>query len=281
MLRINTNYPTMYENIITETSKYVQEHKIKTLVLGMSGGIDSTLTAAIASAVCKINNITLIGLSMPIISNADDEIHRAELAGRVFCDYFEEVVRLDDLYDIFYSTIASQSRIDDEAKAEKIRRGNMKARIRMITLYDTAHLNNGIVLSTDNYTELMLGFWTLAGDIGDFGMLQNLWKTEVYGLAKWMAVNFSLASDTESRIKCEALNACIDAVPTDGLGISSSDFEQLGVNSYEEVDKILFDYLTNGVGSVDNPIIRRYEGTHFKRNNPVNIPREIILKEMS
>jgi len=65
----------------------------------------------------------------------------------------------------------------------------MKARIRMILLYDLAGGNDGMVLSTDNYTEYLLGFWTLHGDVGDFGMIQSLWKTEVYDMVEWIRDN--------------------------------------------------------------------------------------------
>lgn len=278
MLRISKDYATMYNNIIIETDRYCRENGLKSLVIGLSGGIDSALTAALASVVCKINEFPLIGRSMPIVSNKPDEVHRATLTGKAFCDDFEEVTGLDALYDTLYTAIATPARVvNDPSKAERIRRGNIKARMRMIKLYDEAHFNNGIVLSTDNYTELMLGFWTICGDVGDFGMLQNLWKTEVYGLAQWVCDNYTSLADPDVVARVEALELCIKATPTDGLGVSSSDFEQLGVDSYEEVDTILLDYLLRKEGDISNPIIERHERTHFKRNVPINLTREVIL----
>ena len=102
----------------------------------------------------------------------------------------------------------------------------------MIYLYDIAQEHNGLVLSTDNWTELMLGFWTLHGDCGDYGMIQNLWKTEVYEMASTFVENLE-----EKRSR--ALLDCIEAIPTDGLGISASDLDQIGAESYKEVDEIL------------------------------------------
>ena len=96
---------------------------------------------------------------------------------------------------------------------DRIRAGNIKARLRMTYLYDKANKYNGMVLSTDNLTERNLGFWTLNGDVGDFGFLQELWKTEVYGLSK--------------SIGTESVMACVNAIPTVGLGITDSDIDQL------------------------------------------------------
>jgi NH3-dependent NAD+ synthetase len=123
-----------------------------------------------------------------------------------------------------------------------------------------------------------MGFWTLHGDVGDYGMIQNLWKTEVYGVAKWLADVYE--EHCEATFRADALRACVDATPTDGLGISNSDLDQLGASSYNEVDKIIIDYLINGQHceeSWEHPVIKRYERTHFKRENPINLTREELL----
>jgi NAD+ synthetase len=125
-------------------------------------------------------------------------------------------------------------------KDGKIRAGNIKARIRMIIMYNKAAQLKGLVLSTDNYTEYMLGFWTIHGDHADYGMIQNMWKTEIYTLAYFMALEFKHTDAIKERIMLEAINA----VPTDGLGITASDCEQFGVATYDEVDRILKEWLT-------------------------------------
>ena len=161
---------------------------------------------------------------------------------------------------------------------EKIRRGNIKARLRMIYLFDLAHRNNGMVLSTDNFTEFLLGFWTLHGDIGNYGMIQNLWKTEVYGLAGFLRDCYSQVDQMEKGI---ALNECINAVPTDGLGITDSDFDQLGCDNYEKIDRILIDLIANNK-SVDweHPVLVRHKASHFKRRDPVNISRQRLVSDV-
>jgi len=128
-----------------------------------------------------------------------------------------------------------------------------------------------MVLSTDNLTEYYLGFWTLHGDVGDFGMIQNLWKTEVYGLSRYISNKYIL--DNRSDIS-EAINFCIEAEPTDGLGITESDLIQIGASSYHEVDYILIDYIINKNSTyLHHPVIKRYKNTHVKRSNPLNIAR--------
>lgn len=154
--------------------------------------------------------------------------------------------------------------------AYKIRMGNVKARLRMIHIYDLAQQHKGMVLSTDNFTELMLGFWTLHGDVGDYGMVQNLWKMEVYELAKWIAEN-DYGVDTEGYT---AIMECIEATPTDGLGITSSDVEQLGAKNYAEVDAILKEELLHAGG--EHTVAKRKRASEFKRNNPYNLPRKVI-----
>lgn len=267
MYKIKNNYRDMYNNIVVETKTYLKNNPaIKALVIGISGGIDSALTAVIARNIVDYTNTRLIGYSIPIETNTEVEIIRAKQVGKAFCNEFHEVNWLARPFRAFVGQKESKL-----SKAEKIRRGNIKARIRMIFLYDQAHRANGMVLSTDNYTELMLGYWTLHGDVGDYGMLQNLWKTEVYGLARWMA-------DKYTGPQFEALDNCIRATPTDGLGITSSDLEDIQADSYREVDDILITHMNNHEDTfADHPVIKRHIATQFKRMNPVNIPRNNIV----
>jgi len=274
-----TDYKKMFDNIINYTCDYVNKSNLKALVLGMSGGIDSTLTAALAREVCACSNdIKLEGRILDIESH-NYEMARAILASEAFCHRFklEHMVHLYNQFSIFM--------VDSCSNDPKIliRKGNIKARLRMIKLYDLAKQLDGMVLSTDNYTEFLLGFWTLHGDVGDYGMLQNLWKTEVYGLAKYMATKYNIEKRYCER---DIMIECIEAIPTDGLGISDSDFDQIhpGYNKnhtseeiYGEIDSILLDHLNGGYFHNDSKIIQRYKSTEFKRINPFSIPRDRIV----
>ncbi len=268
------DYKTAAENIRRIIKNYIVDHHIKALILGISGGIDSALCAVLAHKVCLELGIPLIGRSITIETNKAEEIQRAAAIGKNFTNDFKEV----DLTEIF-KLMANQltENIDQEDKNDvsyKIRRGNMKARTRMIYLYDLASKYKGMVLSTDNYTELLLGFWTLHGDVGDYGMVQNLWKTEIYEMSRFLASQMS-------KEQKDALEACITAVATDGLGITNSDLDQIEAGTYEEVDQILMKlYDNNGLGKYkDHPVIKRKFNSEFKRNNPYNIPRKEITSE--
>jgi NH3-dependent NAD+ synthetase len=103
-------------------------------------------------------------------------------------------------------------------------------------------------------------------------MIQNLWKTEVYEMAKF------LVETNPDKAQADALDLCIKAVPTDGLGISNSDFDQLGAYSYQEVDQILIAHLKDPHNEdlLHHKVIQRKLNSEFKRNNPFSIPRERI-----
>ena len=103
-------------------------------------------------------------------------------------------------------------------------------------------------MSTDNQTEYQLGFWTIHGDVGDFDPIQDLWKTEVYKLAEYIFYKYDSEMRKEGKYytipndlsaKMSAIKASIALTPTDGLGISNSDLDQIGAKSYNEVDDIL------------------------------------------
>ncbi len=272
----NINYKKVTENIRTELKNYILKYNLKSLIIGESGGIDSATCSALAKPVCDKLNIKLIGRSISIETNTFDEENRAKMVGESFCNDFKEA-DLTDLYHVTFDNI-EENKNNEITKEYKVRLGNIKARLRMIYLYNLAQKFKGIVLSTDNYTELLLGFWTLHGDVGDYGMIQNLWKTEVYELAKYL-----IADEITDENQKAALQACIDATPTDGLGISSSDLEQLGAENYSQVDKILKKYLYTDLTPDEKlelektTVIKRHLNSEYKRHNPFNLSREIII----
>ena len=269
------DYKSAIDNIHNELKQYLINSKLKALVLGVSGGIDSALTAALARPVCDELGVNLFCRSITISTNKPDEIFRAKKIGEVFGHDFKEV-DLSDTFDMIIPGIVENfEETDKDDFGYKIRQGNVKARMRMMYLYELAAKHKGMVLSTDNYTELLLGFWTLHGDVGDYGMLQNIWKTEVYAMSEHLVMNIE---DPGMSI---ALDECFDAEPTDGLGITKSDFDQIGASSYQEVDQILIEYLKNPNNKdvLNHKVVQRKIASEFKRNNPYNIPREKITDE--
>jgi NAD+ synthase len=259
------------KNIRSEIKHYIVKGNLKALVIGESGGIDSAICTVLAAPVCKDLGIKLIGRSITIETNKPDEIARGEAIGTNFCTDFK-AINLTNEYKTMFGALEYEVDTEDNLLF-KLRKGNLKARMRMIYLFDLAQKHGGMVLSTDNYTELMLGFWTLHGDVGDYGMIQNLWKTEVYQLAKYL-----VETELKNPAQKQALQQCIDAVPTDGLGITNSDLDQLGASNYDEVDKILKEYLADDSKNIQHPVVQRHIKSAYKRANPYNIPIEDLFK---
>lgn len=292
------NYEKVFQVLVEETSSYIRSNRLRAMVLGVSGGIDSTVVAAICHEVSKLTNVPLIGRSLPI-KNKKDEFDVSKLVGEAFCDDFK-VWELSHVYKAALleccleagEANASNSYWIDELEEmpsrTPIANGNLQARCRMMYLYDLAGLKQGLVMSTDNQTEYQLGFWTIHGDVGDFDPIQGLWKTEVYELAEWL-VDFYF-TDGDDASKAVAIRESMKLTPTDGLGISNSDLEQIGAKSYNDVDRLLKtlvckasqensrlqDELTEELGrDVVGKVLQRHIKSKFKRLlSPIIVPRE-------
>lgn len=255
------NYEHVFDVLVDKTAEYVTENNLKAMVLGISGGIDSTVVAAICHEVSKKTGIPLIGRSLPI-KNKSDEFATSVHVGEAFCNEFQ-VYRLERSYraalfdacadagDVNMANSYYLDELEEMPSRTSIANGNLQARCRMMYLYDIASRHKGLVMSTDNQTEYQLGFWTIHGDVGDFDPIQDLWKTEVYELAKWILGKYEKCNighadcffDMGAAQKVYALEQSIALTPTDGLGISNSDLEQIGAKSYDEVDDILSRYI--------------------------------------
>lgn len=292
------NYERVFNVLVKETSNYMTKNHLNAMVLGISGGIDSTVVAAICHEVSKQTGIPLIGRSLPI-KNKSDEFDVSKLVGEAFCDNFD-VIKIDELYRVTIEFIEIMEQLS--MSEYPIASGNVQARTRMWYLYNLASIHRGLVMSTDNQTEYQLGFWTIHGDVGDFDPIQGLWKTEVYGLANWLVSYYrsnkgtyvpsdSIAERDKRWDMEDALIKSIALTPTDGLGISNSDLDQIGAKSYYDVDRVLQtltckaspendklqDELTAELGpDVVGKIIQRHTNSKFKRLlSPIIVPREL------
>ena len=190
--------------------------KAKSLVIGISGGIDSSVT----STLCAMTGLKTIVLTMPIkqIKEQNDlsHLHKKWLSDK-FKNVESHILELDGIFKNFENTLSSFKNEHGMA--------NSRARLRMATLYQVAAANQGIVVGTGNKVEdFGVGFYTKYGDGGvDISPIADCTKTEVWELGK------------ELKIKEEIINA----KPTDGLWDDGrTDENQLGLK-YEEVEEAM------------------------------------------
>lgn len=268
-----TDYGIVAKNIRAELKAYIQKSGLKALVLGVSGGVDSCLVSVIAKPVCLELGIPLIGRSIVIDSNKQDEIDRARDVGRLFCTDFKEV-NLTGVYQIIRDTINTlegMPYISEDDYKTRVRHGNFKARIRNgFYLYNMAHANNGMVIGTTNATEYELGYYTIAGGDGsvDYEPIVGLWKSEVYEMCEWLIQN-----ELTSNCEITAVRECCECVATAGLGVSVGDLDELGKSSYSEVDHIL----QNPEDFPDDVITKRRKSAEFKKYVPISLNRSVII----
>lgn len=265
--------------IVNKLSDYFYKNNLHHAILGVSGGIDSTVVAVLLYKVKEHLkelgfHFIIHGYSLPTSTTNPDELFVSTLVGHTFCDKFQvdNITGIADNIDNF---------LNSKLLPDSFKSGNIKSRFRMMYLYNMAKEWKGCVVGTDNWTEKLLGFSTIGGDdTADIMPIQNLWKTEVYAIANHFLVKYQ---EVEDYAKCHAIISSIQLAPQDGLGITNSDMDQLGAKDYYEVDKILYAYIVEKqpieeiVESFDvsttYKIINRYNN-NFKLKLPIIITRD-------
>lgn len=197
------------KNIAGWISEQVSYSKTNGVVVGISGGIDSAVTAALSKKALGGN---VLGLIMPCESNPFDMECAYEVIDSLELE--AEMHTLTDVYDKLVGILPESS---------SLVRGNLKARLRMMTLYHHAALNNYLVVGTGNKSEEYIGYFTKYGDGGvDILPLGEVTKTDVIALAKHL----------------EIPEKVINRKPTAGLWEGQTDEDEMGF-TYNDLDKHL------------------------------------------
>ena len=198
---------TLQDRITDWIQDYANRAKMKSLVVGISGGIDS----AVVSALCARTGLHTVAVTVPIRQRPD--LHDLSLAQGVWlCNKFDnvrhEIIDLTSTFDEFERRLSTYNNLLGFA--------NSRSRLRMVTLYQIAQSVGGLVVGTGNKVEdFGVGFYTKYGDGGvDISPIADCYKTEVWQMGRELGV----------------LQDIIDAAPTDGLWDDGrTDEDQLGL----------------------------------------------------
>jgi NAD+ synthase len=217
-----------------------REAGAKGAVVGMSGGIDSSVVAVL----CKMAfPDTMLGVLVPCHSIAEDMEH-AELVAKKF-GIPTETVTIDAVYDSLVSTLPA-----DPNPGRKLAEANLKPRLRMAAIYFHANRLNYLVVGSGNRCELGIGYFTKYGDGGvDIMPLGNLVKAQVRDLARHLGIP----------------EVIIDKPPSAGLWAGQTDEQEMGL-TYDQLDT----YFTTGKapGPVKRKIEERIARNAHKRATP-------------
>ena len=181
-------------------------------VVGLSGGLDSALSCALAAEALGAENV--LAVRMPYKASSQDSLDHAQL----LIDQLgvpSKTIEITDMVEPLFKL---------DPQISKMRMGNIMARERMIVLYDQSEVFKGLVVGTSNKTEILLGYSTMYGDSASaMNPIGDLYKTQIRQLSRAMNIPAPI----------------IDKAPSADLWEGQTDENELGF-TYEEVDKLLY-----------------------------------------
>jgi NAD+ synthase len=235
-----------HEKIAEWIKAKVREAGAKGIVVGLSGGIDSSLVAVLSK---KAMGSNVLGVIMPCHSNPSDLEHAQALAKKFGIK--THTFDLGPSYDTLMRTLPP---------GNDIARANLKPRLRMLTLYYFANSLGYLVAGTDNRTESFTGYFTKYGDGGvDILPISHLLKTEVRAMARDLGIPEEI----------------IAKPPSAGLWEGQTDEKEMGI-TYEDLDKIIEGIEEGDTKGMDPGLVekakRMHASTEHKRRLPPSFP---------
>ncbi len=244
--------------------KFIREELGKTPfhkgIIGLSGGLDSTVVAYLtAKAIGSKNALALI---LPFQITSLKNIADAKLVAKKLCICYK-IINITPMLKVYFKNFS---------KVNRIRLGNKIARERMSILYDLAKKEKALVIGTSNRTELLLGYFTKYGDAGvDIEPLGSLYKSQVYQLAEYLNIPRKI----------------IKKVPSADLWKGQTDEGELGL-SYKEMDEILYflvdrKYKKKKILKLGYPEkkIERVESLFKNSFHKRNLPRQVCQRQLT
>jgi len=212
MLNLSLNYQEISKALEQFIRQEVSGPGFKKVVLGLSGGIDSALVAGLAARALGPENVT--GIRMPYSSSSVDSLSDAEKVAEKF-GIRMETIPVSAACDGYFATVPDM---------DHRRKGNVMARLRMVTLFDYSFKTSSLVLGTSNKTELMLGYGTWYGDMASaVNPIGDLYKTQIWELSGFIGVPKEVISKK----------------PSADLWAGQTDEQEMGF-SYPDADQILY-----------------------------------------
>lgn len=222
---MKTTFSTLSQNL----RKFFEKTGFQKAVLGLSGGIDSALTLAIAVEALGKENVTAVLMPEKVASTSANLEDAKMLAEQFGISYFVEPI--DDFLKPFRTL-----HWDSTQLAEM----NIRARSRMMILYHFANVHNALVLGTGNKTEILIGYGTKYGDFGvDVEVIGTLYKTEVFAMAKEIGLPETFYTKA----------------PSAELHAGQTDEEEIGA-SYATIDRILQNMLEGKIQTDDETTVK-------------------------
>jgi len=168
----------IYNALVLGVRDYIEKNKFPGIILGISGGIDSALTLAIASDAIGAKKVNAVYLPSRYSSELSEKISE-DISYRLKVSY--KKISIDNIFESFLKDL-----VYEYTDLPSIVIQNLQARCRAVILFELSNITNNIVLSTSNKSEIAVGYTTLYGDmVGGFAVLKDIYKTLVYQLANY------------------------------------------------------------------------------------------------
>ena len=219
----------IWQGLVVGLRDYVEKNNFKSVLLGLSGGIDSALVAALAADAIGADRV--FGVALPSKYSSDHSLSDAkELASNIGLNY--KIIEIEPMVANFIENL----RVDGVAEE------NLQARVRGTTLMALSNQDGHLVLATGNKSELAVGYSTMYGDaVGGFAPIKDLYKTQVWQLAKWRN-QIALSQGEKPPIPVNSINK----EPSAELRPGQKDTDSLP--DYKVLDQILTIYIDQDGG---------------------------------
>ena len=223
------DYGQLWQALVIGLRDYVEKNKFKSVLLGLSGGIDSALVAAIAADAIGADRV--YGVSMPSkYSSEHSKSDAAESAARIGMHY--RSVEIEPMVASFLNSLGLSGVAEE----------NLQARVRGTTLMGISNQEGHLVLATGNKSELAVGYSTLYGDaVGGYAPIKDLFKVDVWGLAQWRN-EIAIKEGKTPPIP----ESSISKEPSAELRPGQKDSDSLP--DYKVLDQILYIYIEEDAG---------------------------------